>query len=106
MLFVSFSVNSAMNPITVKYVKIEEHISISPMTAKKGKPKGNIVNDQFLLCSYLPSFDSFDVLTKENRKFLSEFKESLLIMRYNVRLIMRDSPVIILIRFLLGEKSK
>ena len=95
-----------MNLITVKYVKIEEHISISPLAAKKGKPKGNIVSDQFLLCSYLPSFDSFDVLTKENRKFLSEFKESLLIMRYNVRLIMRDSPVIILIRFLLGEKSK
>ena len=76
MLFVSFSVNSAMNLITVKYVKIEEHISISPITAKKGKPKGNIVSDEFLLCNYLPSFDSFDVLTKENRKFLSELKKA------------------------------
>ena len=51
------------------------------MTKKKVKPKGSAVSDQLLLCNYLPSFENFSVLTKENRKFVFELKESLLIMR-------------------------
>ena len=62
-------------------VRIGEHIRISPLTQKKVKHKGSAVNDHWLLCNYFPSFENFSVLTKENKKFLLELKESLLIMR-------------------------
>ena len=62
-------------------VKIGEHIGISPLTRKKIKPKGSAVSDHLLLCNHSPSFENFSVLTKENKKFLLELKESLLIMR-------------------------
>ena len=51
------------------------------MTKKKVKPKGSAVSDHLLLCNHSPSFENFSVLTKENKKFLLELKESLLIMR-------------------------
>ena len=51
------------------------------MAKKKAKPKGSAVSDHLLLCNYLPSFETFSVLTKENRKFVLELKESLLITR-------------------------
>ena len=62
-------------------VRIGEHIGISPLARKKFKPKGSAVSDHLLLCSHSPSFENFSVLTKENKKFLLELKESLLIMR-------------------------
>ena len=62
-------------------VRIGEHIRISPLTKKKVKPKVSAVSDHLLLCSNSSSFENFSVLTKENKKFLLELKESLLIMR-------------------------
>ena len=62
-------------------VRIGEHIGISPLTKKKVKPKGSAVSDHLLLSNHSPSFENFSVLTKENKKFLLELKESLLIMR-------------------------
>ena len=61
--------------------KIGEHIGISPLTKKKVKPKGSAVSDHLLLCNHFPFFENFSVLAKENKKFLLELKESLLIMR-------------------------
>ena len=60
-------------------VRIGEHIGISPLTKKKVKPKGSAVSNHLLLCNHFPS--NFSVLTKENKKFLLELKESLLLMR-------------------------
>ena len=71
----------------------------SPLTKKKVKPKGSAVSYHLLLCNHSPSFEDFSVLTKKNKKFLLELKESLL--------IMRDKPeysftsCILLIRFLI-----
>ena len=62
-------------------VRIGEHIGISQLTRKKVKPKGSAVSNYLLLCNHSPSFENFVVLTKENKKFLLEMKESLLIMR-------------------------
>ena len=62
-------------------VRLGEHIGISPLTKKKVKPKGSTVSDHLLLCNHSRSFENFSVLTKENKKFLLELKESLLIMR-------------------------
>ena len=45
----------------------------------KAKSKGSATIDQLLLFSHSPYFESFCVLTKENREFLLEWKESLLI---------------------------
>ena len=62
-------------------VRIGEDIGISPLTKKKVKPKGSAVSDHLLPCNHSPSFESFSVLTKQNRQFALELKESLLIMR-------------------------
>ena len=62
-------------------VKLGEHIGISPLTKNKVKPKDSAVSDHLLLCNHSPSFENFSVLTKENKNFLLELKESLLIMR-------------------------
>ena len=62
-------------------VKIGQHIRISPLTKEKVKPKGSAVSNHLLLCNHYPFFQNFSVLTKENKKFLLELKESLLIMR-------------------------
>ena len=63
-------------------VRIGEHAGISPLTKKKVKPKGTAIRDHLLLCNHSPSFGNFSVLTKENKNFLLELKESLLIMRH------------------------
>ena len=62
-------------------VSIGEHIGISLLTRKKVKPKGSAVSDHLLLCNHSPSFENVSLLNKENKKFLLELKESLLIMR-------------------------
>ena len=62
-------------------VRMGEYIGISLLTKKKVKPKGSAVSDRFLRCKHLPSFEKFSVLIKENRKFVLELNESLLIVR-------------------------
>ena len=49
-------------------VRVGEHIGISPLTKKQIKPNK-------------ASYNNFSVLTRENKKFLLELKESPLIMR-------------------------
>ena len=56
-------------------------IGVSPLTGKKVKPSNNsAICDHLLHCNFLPSFDNFSVLAHENKKYLLEIKESLLIM--------------------------
>ena len=63
-------------------VRSGEHIGVSPLTGKKVKPSNNsAICDHLLHCNCLPSFDNFSVLAHENKKYLLEIKESLLIMR-------------------------
>ena len=62
-------------------VEIGEHIRISSLTKKKVKSKDDAVSNHLLLCNHSLSFEIFFVLTMENRKFVSELKERLLIMR-------------------------
>ena len=62
-------------------VRIREHIGISRLTRKKSKPKGTTVRDHLLLYNHSPSFENFSVPTNDNKTFLFELKESLLIMR-------------------------
>ena len=57
-------------------VRIGETIGISSLTKKNVKPKVSAVSDHLLFCNHSPSFS---VLTKKNRKFVSEL--SLLINR-------------------------
>ena len=77
MSFINFSVISAVS----ECARIGEHIEISPLTKKKVKLEGSAVGDHLLLCNHSPSFENFSVLSKENRKFVLELKESLLVMR-------------------------
>ena len=63
-------------PVSKRQNKLERNLE-----RKKVKPKGSAVSDHLLLCNHSPSFKNFSVLTKENKKFLLELKESLLIMR-------------------------
>ena len=62
-------------------VRIGEHIGISSLTRKQVKPKNSSVADHLLFCNHSASYDDFSILTRENKKFLLEFKETLLIMR-------------------------
>ena len=62
-------------------VRIGEHIGISPYTKKQVKPKNSSVVDHLLFCNHSASYDDFSILKRENKKFLLELKESLLIMR-------------------------
>ena len=62
-------------------VRIGEHIGISPLTRKQVKPKNSSIVDLLLLCNHSASDDDFSILTRENKRFLLELKESLLLMR-------------------------
>ena len=62
-------------------VRTGEHIGIPPLTRKQVKPKNSSVADHLLLCNHSAFYDDFSILTRENKKFLLELKESLLIMR-------------------------
>ena len=59
--------------------RIGEHIGLSPPTRKQ--VKSSSVADHLLLCNNSASYGDFSILTRENKKFLLELKESLLIMR-------------------------
>ena len=55
---------------------------MSPLTGKKIKPSNNTaICDHLLHCNFLHSFDNFSVLADENKKYLLEIKENLLVMR-------------------------
>ena len=63
-------------------IRSEDHIGVSPLTGKKVKPTNNsAICDHLLHCNFLHPFDNFSVLAHENKKYLLEIKESLLIMR-------------------------
>ena len=62
-------------------MRIWEHIRISPSTKKKEKPKGSAASNYFFFYNHSPSFESFNVLTKENKKSALELKENLLKIR-------------------------
>ena len=61
-------------------LSIREHLKITTLTQKKVKPKASAVSNH-LFCNYSPSLKNNSVLTKENRKFILELKEGLLVMR-------------------------
>ena len=48
---------------------------------KSNQSKNSAGCDCLLHCNYLPSFDNFSILVHENKTFLLEIKESLLLMR-------------------------
>ena len=58
--------------------RINEHIGIS---TKQVKLKNCSVVDRLLFCNHSSSYDDFSILTCDNKKFLLELRESLLIMR-------------------------
>ena len=62
-------------------VRISEHIGISPLTKKQVTPKNSSVADHLQFCNHSVSYEDFSILTRENKKFLLELKESLFIMR-------------------------
>ena len=67
-------------------VRIGEHIGISLLTRKQVKPKNSTIADHLLLCNHSASYDDFSILTRDNKKFLLDLKESLLILRDNTSL--------------------
>ena len=69
--------------VSIRHLDIRygKHIGVSPLTKKKFKPVNNsAAHDHLLYCIYLSSFDNFSIFARENKKFLLEIKESLLIM--------------------------
>ena len=63
-------------------VRSGEHIGISPLTSKRVQPRKDSAVCHYLLnCNYSPTFEDFSVLCHDNKKYLLELKESLLIMR-------------------------
>ena len=52
-------------------VRIGELIRITLLTKKKVKPKGSAAGDHLLLCNHSPSFENFNLLTRENKKSLN-----------------------------------
>ena len=62
-------------------VRIGENIGILPLTRKQVKPKNSSMADHLLLCNHSAPCDDFNILTRDNKKFLLELTESLLILR-------------------------
>ena len=62
-------------------IRISQHIGISQITKIQVKPKNSSAADHLLFCNHSTSYDDFNILTRNNNKFLLELKESLLIMR-------------------------
>ena len=63
------------------YLRIGEHIGISPLP-KRVKPKNNSVADHLVFRNHSASYNDFSILKRENKTFLLELTESLL-MREN-----------------------
>ena len=69
-------------------IRSGEHIGMSPLTGKKAKPSNNsAIFDHLLHCDFVPSLENFSVSAHENKKYLLQIKESLLIMRDKPSLI-------------------
>ena len=62
-------------------VTIGEHIGTLPLPKKEVKPEKMSVADHLPFRNHSASYDNFCNLTRENKKFLLELNESLLIMR-------------------------
>ena len=62
-------------------VRISEHIGISPRTKKQVNPKSSSVANHLLFCNHSATYDNFSILMLDNKTFLLDLKESLLIMR-------------------------
>ena len=62
-------------------VRIGEHIGILSLIRKQVKPKNSSVANHLLLCNHSASYDDFSILMRQNKTFLLELKESLLIIR-------------------------
>ena len=63
-------------------VKSGEHIGISNLTNNRVQTRNdNAVCHHLLICNYSPTFEDFSILNHENKKYLLELKENLLIMR-------------------------
>ena len=62
-------------------VRIGEHIGILSLIRKQVKPKNSSVANHLLLCNHSASYDDFSILTRQNKTFLLELKETLLIIR-------------------------
>ena len=61
------------------------HIGTSPLTNKRVRPrKDGAVCHHFLNCNYSPTFEDFSALRHENKKYLLELKETILIMRWTI----------------------
>ena len=75
--------NQSYNGECVRHLAVRsgEHIDISPLTNKRVQSrKDSAVNHHLLNCNS-PTFEDFSVLCHENKKYLLEVAESLLIMR-------------------------
>ena len=88
-------------------VRIGEHIGISPLTKKQVQSKNTCVANHLLFCNYSASYDNLYILTHENKKFLPELKESLLIMNRNftLALILQTLVIKIFVRSLVAFNS-
>ena len=63
-------------------VRSGKHIGISPLANKRVQPrKDSAVCHHLSNCNYSPTFEDFSILCHENKSYLLELKESLLIMR-------------------------
>ena len=62
-------------------IRSGEQIDVPPVTGTKVKKSNSIVCDHLLDCDFLPSFENFNILAYQNKKYLLEIKEILLIMR-------------------------
>ena len=71
-------------------VTIGKNISSSLLTKNQVKPNSSSVADHLLFCNHLVSYDDFSMLMRENKKFLLELKESLLLRRYKSSLLRID----------------
>ena len=87
MLFYKFQCglcNESYYGENIKHLGIRsgEHIGVSPLTGKKVKASNNsAICDHLLHCHFLPFFENFIFLAHENKKYLLEIQESLLIIR-------------------------
>ena len=62
---------------SIRYLDIRsgKHIGVSPLTGKKVKPvNDSAARDHLHHCNYLPSFDNFNILFHENKRFLLEIE--------------------------------
>ena len=75
-------------------VRSGEHIAISPLTNKGVQPRKDSATCHHLLNrNYSTPFEDFNVLCHENKKYLVELKEILLIMRDRPSMNQKVRPV-------------